>query len=410
MSSHVSDVLVIGGGIIGLTAAWRAQAAGASVVVLDPSSGDGATHAAAGMLAPVMEAGFGEEGQARLGTASLALWPAFAETLERAAGLPPGAVGLETAGTLALAYDRDDVVTLRRLLDLHRGWGLGSAEISPQDARRREPGIGPRVAGAAWVPDDHRVDPRAVHAALSVVVAERGTLVPRTAVALTWADGAVVGALDDAGTAYAAGTVVLAAGHATGSLFAGAPTRPVPGTTLRLDAAADRAPAVVVRGTVQGRPVYAVPRPVRPDGTREVVVGATSDERADDHLTRAGDVFGLLRDVRALLPELDDAVMREAVTRARPGSPDNAPMVGWAADGLFLATGHHRNGILLTPLTAAAVDHALGAAPGGPDTAAAVEAATRFADPRRFADADRRFADAGRRFADAHSTTRGGTA
>jgi glycine oxidase len=135
---------------------------------------------------------------------------------------------------------------------------------------------------------------------------------------------------------------------------------------------------------------------VRPDGRREVIVGATSDEREDDHLTRAGDVFGLLRDVRALLPEVDDAVLLEAVTRSRPGSPDNAPILGWAADGLFLATGHHRNGILLTPLTAAAVDQALGAPPGGADAVAAVEATTRFADPRRFADAD--------------STTRGGTA
>lgn len=402
MISRACDVLVVGGGIVGLTAAWRAQEAGASVVVLDPAPGDGATHAAAGMLAPVMEAGFGEEGQARLGTASLALWPAFAASLERAAGLPPGAVGLETAGTLALAYDRDDIVALRRLLVLHGAWGLGSAEISPEDARRREPGVGPRVAGAAWVPGDHRVDPRAVHGALARVVAARGTLVPHSAVALTWADGAVVGALDDTGTTHAAGTVVLAAGHASGALFAGAPTRPVPGTTLRLDAGADQAPAVVVRGTVQGRPVYAVPRTVRPDGRREVIVGATSDERADDHLTRAGDVFGLLRDVRALLPELDDAVLLETVTRSRPGSPDNAPLLGRAADGLVLATGHHRNGILLTPLTAAAIDQALGADPVGADAAAAVEAATRFADPRRFAGASG--------LADTFSTTRGGTA
>jgi glycine oxidase len=176
----------------------------------------------------------------------------------------------------------------------------------------------------------------------------------------------------------------------------------VPGTTLRLDAGTSQAPGVVVRGTVQGRPVYAVPRPVRPDGRREVVVGATSDEREDDRLTRAGDVFGLLRDVRALLPELDDAVLLEAVTRSRPGSPDNAPLLGWAADGLFLATGHHRNGILLTPLTAAAVDRALGVAPAGAEAAAAVEAAARFADPRRFSDPQG--------FTDAYSTARGGTA
>jgi glycine oxidase len=390
MSSRVCDVLVVGGGIIGLTAAWRALEAGASVVVLDPAPGDGATHAAAGMLAPVMEAGFGEPGQARLGTASLALWPAFAEALERAAGLPPGAVGLETLGTLALAYDSDDLVAMRRMLALHRERGLGSAEIPPDEARHREPAVGQRVAGAAWVPRDHRVDPRAVHGALTAVVAARGTIVRRAAVSLTWVDGGVVGAVDEAGAEYGAGTVVLAAGHASGTLFAGAPTRPVPGTTLRLDAAADRAPAVVVRGTVQGRPVYAVPRALRPDGRRQVVVGATSDEREDDHLTRAGDVFALLRDARALLPGLDDAVLVETTTRSRPGSPDNAPLLGWAADGLCLATGHHRNGVLLTPLTAAAVDRALGA---GDDPAwstepaavgAAVEAATEVADPRRF--------------------------
>jgi glycine oxidase len=403
-SSHACDVLVVGGGVIGLTAAWRALEAGASVVVLDPSPGDGATHAAAGMLAPVMEAGFGEEAQTRLGTASLALWPDFADALERAAGLPAGAVGLETAGTLALAYDGDDLVELRRTLALHRELGLGSVEITPAEARQREPGVGPRVAGAAWVPGDHQVDPRAVHAALAVAAA-RAALVPRAVVSLTWADGAVVGALDDAGTAYSAGAVVLAAGHASAALFAGAPTRPVPGTTLRLDAAADRSPAVVVRGTVQGRPVYVVPRRVRPDGRRELVVGATSDERDDDRLTRAGDVFALLRDARALLPELDDAVLLEAVTRARPGSPDNAPLLGRAADGLYLATGHYRNGILLTPLTAAAVDEALGGAPGGPGDRAAVEAAARYADPRRFAGADRTTRDS-----TTPTTERGGTA
>ena len=400
MSSHVSsricDVLVIGGGIIGLTAAWRALETGANVVVLDPAPGDGATHAAAGMLAPVMEAGFGEQGLARLGTTSLALWPAFAEALERAAGLPPGAVGLETTGTLAVAYDGDDLAVLRRLLDLHREWDLGSAEISPDEARRREPAVGQRLAGAAWVPRDHQVDPRAVHDALTAVVVARASLVRRATVSLTWVDGAVVGAVDEAGTKYAAGTVVLAAGHASGALFAGAPTRPVPGTTLRLDADADRSPAVVVRGTVQGRPVYAAPRAVRPDGRREVVVGASSDEREDDHLTRAGDVFALLRDARALLPGLDDAVLLETTTRSRPGSPDNTPLLGWAADGLYLATGHHRNGILLTALTAVAVDAALRAAPGGAEALAAVEATARFADPRRFADV--------------YSTTRGGTA
>ncbi|GGM27881.1 glycine oxidase ThiO [Promicromonospora citrea] len=381
MSASTHDVVVVGAGIVGLTAAWRARCAGADVVVLDPAPGDGATHAAAGMLAPVMEAGFGEEAHARLGTASVALWPAYARELEAAAGLASGAVGLDTSGTLAVAYDADDRAALRRMLDLHARWGLGSAEIGADEARRREPGVGPRVTGAAWVPGDHRADPRAVHAALTAAVGPE-RVVRRGVASLCWSGGRVTGAVDDRGDTHRAGTVVLAAGHASGLLFAGARTRPVTGTTLRLLVDADRAPRVVVRGAVQGRPVYAVPHPPRPDGSREVVVGATSDERGADHLTRAGDVYALLRDVRVLLPGLDEAVLAETTTRARPGTPDNAPLIGWAAEGLYLATGHHRNGILLAPLTAAAVDHALGAR-DAPSVAAA-EAAARHADPLRY--------------------------
>ena len=285
------------------------------------------------------------------------------------------------------------------MLALHREWDLGSVEISPDDARLREPAVGPRVTGAAWVPGDHQADPRAVHAALSAVVeaAPAARLVRRAATALTWADGAVVGVVDDAGERHAARTVVLAAGFNSGDLFPGAPTRPVPGTTLRLDVGPELTSGLVVRGTVQGRPVYVVPRRQRADGRREVVVGATSDDRDDDRLTRSADVFTLLRDARALLPALDDAVFVEATTRSRPGTPDNAPLLGWAADGLLLATGHHRNGVLLAPLTAAVVDHLLGgASPRGASPrgaaleaaaldAAAIDAATRLADPHRFA-------------------------
>ncbi|PZR53535.1 glycine oxidase ThiO [Xylanimonas oleitrophica] len=403
MGRRASDVLVVGGGVVGLTAAWRALVAGARVTVLDPAPGDGATRAAAGMLAPVGEAGFGQEPLARLGVASLALWPRFAAELERAASLPPGAVGLETTGTLVLAYDADDVAALRRLLDLHRAWGLPSHEIGTDAARRLEPAVGPRVTGAARAPGDHQVDPRAVHRALAVVVGSspRATLVPRAATALTWARGAVTGARDDAGAEHRAGLVVLAAGHASGALHPDAPTRPVPGTALRLETAADLLAGHVVRGHVQGRPVYVVPRRPGADGRREVVVGATSDEREDSR-TRSGDVFALLRDARALLPALDEATFVEATTRPRPGSPDGAPVLGEAAEGLLLATGHHRNGVLLTPLTAAVVDDALGATSpsaslsaspsaspcAGPATdalvAAALDAAARHARPGRF--------------------------
>ncbi|RPF21800.1 glycine oxidase ThiO [Myceligenerans xiligouense] len=369
------DVVVVGAGIIGLTAAWRALVAGARVTVLDPAPGDGATHAAAGMLGPAMEAEFGEERLARIGAESGRLWPEYAAGLERAAGLAPGTLGPDATGTLAVAFDADDAALLRRRLALHRELGLETWEISPAEARDREPSLGPRVSAAAWIPGDHQVDPRAVRRALLDVVRghPRARVVERTVTALTWEAGAVTGAIDDTGTVWRTratavgsggtgdgqgrpGVVVLAAGYASATLYGGAPTRPVPGTTLRLEAAADTGPSTVVRGTVQGRPVYVVPRRARPGGRREIVVGATSDERAATTRTRAGDVFALLRDARALLPALDEADLVETTTRSRPGSPDNAPLLGEAAPGLILATGHYRSGILLAPHTAATLD------------------------------------------------------
>ncbi|WP_265520704.1 glycine oxidase ThiO [Oerskovia flava] len=376
------DVVVVGGGIIGLTAAWRALRAGLSVTVLDPSPGDGATHAAAGMLAPVTEADFGESRLLRLSTDSAALWPAFAAELEAASGID---VALRACGTLTVAYDADDLVAARRVLALHHRWGLDSTELTLADARRREPLLGPRLSGALWAPGDHQVDPRATHRALRRVLDAdpRAAVVPRSVVRLTRSGsrGPVTGALDDAGTTHRAATVVLAAGWRTGELLAGlpeigAPTRPVTGQTLRLDAP-DLDLAHVVRGIVQGRPVYVVPRLAGPDGRREVVVGATSEERPDDRRATAGGVFALLRDARVLVPGIDEAALVDVTPRGRPTTPDNLPLLGpTAVPGLVLATGHHRNGVLLAPLTAAALDALLAGRP--------LPASVAAVDPGRF--------------------------
>ncbi|MFI2103805.1 glycine oxidase ThiO [Isoptericola sp. NPDC019693] len=390
-SAPVRDVVVVGGGIVGLAVAWRAASAGLSVTVLDPSPGDGATRAAAGMLAAVSEADFGERELARLNLASAARWPAFAADLAAAIGRD---VPLLRAGSLAVAYDADDLALLRRVLALHREWGLASAEVGVADARRREPYLGPRLAGAALVEADLAVDPRAVHTALCAALGP--ALVRRTAVRLERdAAGRVTAVHDDAGTRHAAGAVVLATGHgATAALLDAVPevrvpVRPVKGITLRLDAGPDLALEHVVRGTVQGRPVYVVPRaagtgtgPGSGPGHREIVVGATSEERPDDRRAEAGGVFALLRDARALVPGIDEAALVDVTPRARPATPDNLPLLGaTAVPGLLAAVGHGRNGVLLAPLTADAVVAELtGAAP--PDEALSA------ADPRRFAPAD----------------------
>ncbi|AEG43519.1 glycine oxidase ThiO [Isoptericola variabilis 225] len=381
-------MVVVGAGIVGAAVAWRAARAGLRVTVLDPSPGDGATRAAAGMLAPVSETWFGEQAAVRLGLAGRDAWPAFAAELAAETGADPG---LRPTGTLLVAYDADDAAHLRRWLDLHASWSLESAALAPAEARRREPLLGPRLAGAAWVPGDDVADPRATHAALLAALRERrgAAVVPRAGVRLLRdARGAVVGVVDDAGETHRAGAVVLATGWRAAELVAGlpvaVPVRPVRGQTLRLDAGPDVAPSHVVRGTVQGRPVYVVPRgpgtgrgPGATPEHREVVVGATSEEGPDDRRATAGGVFALLRDARALLPGLDEAALVETTARARPATPDNLPLVGPTdVPGLHLAAGHHRNGVLLAPVTADAVVAGL----EGDDPPAALAAA----DPRRF--------------------------
>lgn len=398
------DVVVVGGGIVGLAVAWRAARAGMTVTVLDPAPGAGATHAAAGMLAPVTEADFGEEAALRLHLAAAAAWPAFAADLRAATGAD---VGLRTAGTLTLAYDAGDLALLRRVLALHAAHGLASHELTVADARRREPYLGPRVAGAAWAPADHAVDPRATHAALLAALGGRDAadagsatgarVVRASATRLALDAGRLVGVHDDAGRLHPAGAVVVAAGWQSGALLADVPgivvpTRPVKGQTLRLDAGPDLALEHVVRGLVQGRPVYVVPRDPEPAGPRaghrEVVVGATTEENPDDRRATAGGVFALLRDARALLPGIDEAALVEVTPRARPATPDNLPLVGPTdVPGLHLATGHGRNGILLAPLTADAVVAGLGRLSGLGGTESGDDVATALATARtdRFA-------------------------
>lgn len=385
-SGHPTDVLVVGCGVIGASIAWRLARAGLTVRCLDPAPGDGATHAAAGMLAAVAESRFGEHDLMRLNVESAAHWPSFAAELEAEVGMP---VGLRHTGTLTVAFDSGDRQELRRLRDLQHQWGLESFELNAAEARAREPSLGPRVAGAVWTPGDHQVDPRAVHAALlSALYSRRVDVVRRQVSGLVVGESrssamtngriagdaaAVTGVVDDAGDEHCAGTVVLAAGwnsraltvpttdlpahpareHTRVPVELVVPTRPVKGQIVRLDARHEPTFHLsrVVRGIVQGRDVYLVGRD---DG--EIVIGATSEEQPDDRVVTAGGLFSLLRDARALVPGVDELPVVELTARARPGSPDNMPLVGASGvAGLVLATGHHRNGILQAPLTAAAV-------------------------------------------------------
>src|SRR3954471_13704753 len=166
------DAVVIGGGLIGMACAWRAAERGMSVAVLERDEpGAGASGVAAGMLAPVTEADFGEQSLLTLNLRGRELWGGFAAELEELTGLPSG---YADSGALVVAADRDDAAELRRLHDFQRELGLAAEWLTPSACRALEPGLAPRVGGAILTPQDGHVDPRAVVRALVAALERAG--------------------------------------------------------------------------------------------------------------------------------------------------------------------------------------------------------------------------------------------
>lgn len=359
-----SDVIVVGGGVIGTAIAWRAAAeTGREVIVVDPGDdSDKASLVAAGMLAPVSESVFGEEDLLALNLLAVGRFPGFAKELEDAAGQE---TGLRTEGTLSVAYDSGDLAALSRLAEFRRGIGLPAEVVSGRECRRLEPFLAPGVAGGLIEAGDLSVDNRRYVRALRAAAARAGVrTVTGTVTAIS--DGAVT--VDDG--VITATSVVVAAGWAT-SRIDGVPAavrqalRPVKGQLLRLRQPGNLPPVATrtIRALVQGRDVYLVPRA---DG--ELVAGATQEER-DDRDATAGAVHDILRDATTALPAVSELILAEINVGLRPGCADNGPVVGRAGDGLIIAAGHFRNGILLSAATADAVTALLAGADPAPQWA-----------------------------------------
>lgn len=335
MGMSVSNtVAVVGGGVVGLSCAWRAASAGFEVTVHDPAPGSGASGVAGGMLAPVTEAVPGEEELLAMGAAALRRWPRFAADLA-AAGVDPG---LNTAGTLVVGLDPGDRAELDRQAEQLLRMGRRVEVLVGREARRAEPALGPQVRRALSVPGDLSVDNRALVASLLAACGRAGVRFRARC-------------CDDLPHADA---VVLAAGAYSAALhpaLRGA-IRPVKGEILRLRGrrGVPPPPSRTVRAVVGGRHCYLVPRP----GGR-VVLGATQREVGFDTEVTAGGVRELLTDAERVLPAIAEYVLEETAAGLRPGSPDNLPVIGELEPGVLAATGHHRNGILLAPLTADAV-------------------------------------------------------
>lgn len=347
--------------------AWRARERGLSVTLLERDEvGQGTSRVAAGMLAPVAEVEFGEDGRRllELGLRSAGMWPGFAAELERAAGID---VGLRQTGTLILARDGDEARELERRLAYRESLGLRTERLRPSQAREREPGIAPTVRLAIETPDDHSVDPRRVLEALRRACERSGVVLREHArvesVALDDAGERVTGViLPGEHEPLPARGVVIAAGPWSAEIgglpvHARVPVRPVKGQIMRLRDPAG--PGLLTR-VVRYEGGYIVPR-----GDGRYVLGASVEERGFDLEPTAGAVYELLRDASELVPGIDELRIEELSVGLRPGSPDNVPAIGpGALDGLIWATGHYRNGILLAPVTAELVVQALAAQTG----------------------------------------------
>jgi glycine oxidase len=343
---------IVGGGVIGLAIGWRLAAAGRPVEIFERGvAGHGASWAAAGMLAAGSEVEPGESALFGLLKHSQSLWPGFAVELAEASGID---VELKTEGTLSVALSQDDLGRLRQTYVLQQRMGVESRWLSRVEALEHEPYLNPRLAGALLVKGDHQVENRVLAAALKTAFIRAGGLLREETgdVAVRTAHDRAAG-VTAGGVEYPAGTVIVAAGAWTPDI-AGLPpadcppVRPVKGQMLALK----MDPAAPILTHVLWTPkAYLVPRR---DG--RLLIGATTEERGFDTTLTAGGMLSLLESAWRALPGIEELPIVESWVGFRPGSRDDAPILGpTGTAGLILATGHHRNGILLTPATADAI-------------------------------------------------------
>jgi glycine oxidase len=371
------DVAIVGAGVIGLAIAWRLAAAGLAVAVFErEAAGAGASLAATGMLAAATELEPGGADLLALALESQRMWPGFRRDLESEAVMD---IDYRDEGTLTVALGRDEVARLHFRHDLQTRAGLVTQWLDGASVRAREPGLRPGVTAGIFCADDHQVDPRRLVPALRRAVTARGgqVLEHLPVLSLDLAGGRVGGVVTRWGLCRAH-TVVVATGAWAGTAEVlgdapAIPVRPLKGQALALRA-----------GATSGLPTHVVWTEqvhLAPKAGGRLIVGATVEECGFDRSVTAGGVFALLDGARRALPSIEDMAIEAVWTGLRPTSDDDAPILGTTGvPGLVLATGHHRNGILLAPVTARAVHELI--------TAGAMTGAAQRFGLERFAAAD----------------------
>jgi len=347
--SPTADVVVIGGGLIGTSIGWRLRQAGLDVVVVIGERSAAASQVAAGMLAPVTETTFTEQRLLQLNLASISRYPPYVAELEAATGLP---AGLRQTPSLSVACDADDAARLAAFADFLTRTGHPGEQLTSRECRRYEPLLTPAIRSGLLVDGDWSCDNRLLWRAQIEAGHRIGVRdVPGFVHRVISSNGRVSGVQLADGSTICAELVVVANGAWAGQIdgLPDLPVRPVKGQIVRLDPGRLPAPSLTIRAYARGSEIYLVPR----EGGREVVLGATVEELGFDHRVTAGGVYELLRDGRTVMPMTAEYTLAETSVGWRPGTPDNAPILGRCGiEGLLLATGHYRNGVLLTPITA----------------------------------------------------------
>jgi len=351
-------IAIIGGGICGLGIGWRLAQSGAKVTVYDRGeAGMEATWAAAGMLAPHVEAEHGEEELLPLALESRDMWKGFARELHSETNID---VDYREEGTLVVGLDRDDVEHLEHRSAYFESLELDVEWLSGYEARKREPHLARAIGGAIYSPLDHQVDNRKVAEALKAAFLNTGgKLKEHTEVTEVVTSNGKVAAVKIAEETVAVEAVVLAAGAWSRNLaglpeISRPPVRPLKGQMIAIQMDPENP---LIENVIWGPGNGVVPSIyLAPKSDGRLIVGATVEEMGFDTGLTAGGVMELLRLAWDVLPGIYDLPLVESWAGLRPASRDDAPILGpTKTPGLVLATGHHRNGILLAPLTAQAI-------------------------------------------------------
>jgi len=338
------DVAIAGGGLIGSAIALELAQAGLSVGVFEKGEpGREASWASAGILSPAPEAP-GMIPIVPLAKASMDLYPGFVANVEEMSGQ---SVGFRPFGTMDALFSRDATRDLSTLIALHHGLGLRAEPLRPEEARELEPALSPEVEAAALRPEEASVDNRALTRAVLLAAQKSGAeIFPNHDAEAIWREKGRCAGLKLRDENVSAKWTIIAAGCFSANIkgvAAYAPVRPAKGQMVSM-----RADELKIERVLWSEKIYIVPRN---DG--RILAGASVEYVGFDKHVTAGAVEKILSDAIELVPGLANARIEETWAGLRPDSPDHLPILGPTdLDGLLMATGHFRSGVLLTPVTA----------------------------------------------------------